>query len=157
MAGSISVKVRQKITEGLTTHFGSLTDFNGTDPEHKVEVAYGYKAEWNATEKVFFGRSRAGTPPAALKAGRNHRNETAVMDLVVLVEYVGGDAEECDERTLAIGAEVETWIADRKSNELGVPGLTSLTVQSWELVSLFNELGCMTELTYKVAYNARLT
>jgi len=158
MAGSLVVSVRSAVTDGLTTLFAALPDFNGaTDPEHRVEVTYAYTLGSAASERVYTGRSTADTPPAALRSGRNHRNEDGVFDLTILVALVGGSQEDADARALAIGAKVEEWIADRKSNELGLTGLVSLRIDSWDLVGLMNDHGCMAELEYKVRWTARLT
>lgn len=158
MAGSRVAAVRGAITDGLATYFGTLADYNGTTkPEWKVEVAYAYRFGSKAAERVFFGRATGDTPPAAMKAGRNFRDEVGRADLVVLVSRIGGDARDADNRATAIGAEVETWIADRKNNELGVTGLQNVVLDGWELVNLANDKGHMTEITYKVRWTARLT
>jgi len=158
MAGSIVTDVKQAIVTGLTTAFAALADFNGTTaPERKVAVAYGYDAATQAAERVFTGRSRADTPPAALRSGRNYRDEAGFFDLIVLVAYVGGNASQAEDRSLAIGQVVEEWIADRKSNELGVTGLQTLRIDGWDLTPLFNDRGHMAELTYRLRWTARLT
>lgn len=158
MAGSVVVAVKQAIVTGLTTHYGAAAAFNGTTaPERKVAVAYGYNMGTHDTERVFTGRSRAEQPPAAMRSGRNYRDEAGTFDLIVIVEYVGGDPEDAEERALAIGAEAETWLADRKSNELGVTGLQTLRVDGWDLVHMGNDRGHLAELTYRVRWTARLT
>ncbi len=66
---TIGPVVRKAVTDGLTTHLGGLADFNGsTAAEREVEVSYGYKFGSPATEQVYTGRSRADTPPAALRS-----------------------------------------------------------------------------------------
>jgi len=158
MAGSRVAVVRGAITDGLATFFAGLADFNGTTrPEWKVEVSYAYKFGSHAAERVFFGRATGETPPAAMRAGRNFRDETGRGDLVVLVSRIGGDGRDADTRAIAIGEQVETWIADRKNNELNVTGLQNLVIDGWELVNLANDKGHMTEITYKVRWTARLT
>lgn len=155
------VAVRKAIIDGLATAFTALPDFNGTtNPERKVSVTYAYPfggAGAKKAEKVFGGRTRIETPPAALRSGRNYRDETGLFDLVVLVSYVGGDAETADLRAYAIGQVIEEWLADRKSNELNVTGLQTLTVTGGESNNLGNDRGHMTELTYQVRWTARLT
>lgn len=159
MSGSRARLVRSAVVSGLTTHYASLADFNGTTaPERKTEVTYAYPHGGpSATERVFTARARADTPPAALRSGRNHRDESGVFDLIVLVAYVGGSAEQADDRAFDIGEVAEEWLADRKSNELGVPGLQTLVVEGWESNNLGNDRGHMTELTYRVRWTARLT
>lgn len=155
---TIGPVVRKAVIDGLTTHLGSLAAFNGTTaPERDVEVSYGYPFASTATEKVYTGRSRADTPPAALRSGRNHRNENGVFDLTVAVSYIGGDAYDADLRAAAIGGACEDWLAARKSNELGVDGLLSLVVESWDADYAGLDGGTGSLLTYKVRWTARLT
>lgn len=158
MSGSIIVAVRSAVVEGFATHLAALDDFNGTTaPEHAVEVSYGWQFGSRTAERVFTGRASATTPPAAVRAGKNHKNESAQFEVTVLVEYVGGSPEDADSRALAIGEQFEDWIGVRKSNELGVEGLLSVAVVGWELTNLGNDSGSMTELVYTVAYHARIT
>jgi len=158
MAGSASVAVRSAIITGLTTRFDNLADFNGTTkPEWEVVVSYGYNFGTSDAERVFCGRARADTPPAAMRSGRNYRDETGTFDLVVLCTAVGGNPEDAETRALAIGTVAEEWLADRKSNELAVTGLQSLVVEGWDLATLGNDNGHMTELIYRVRWTARLT
>ena len=159
MAGSIVVALKAAVVSGLTTHLASLAEFNGTtSPERNVAVAYAYDLRTHDAERVFAGRARAETPSAAMKAGRNFRLERdSSFDLIVLVGYVGGSAQDAEARALAIGAEIEGWIADRKNNELGVTGLIGVSVDGWDLVHLMNDRGHMAELTYRVTWRARLT
>lgn len=154
---TIGPTVRKAVIDGLATHLGSLAAFNGTTaPERNVEVSYGYKFGSPATEQVYTGRSRADTPPAALRSGRNHRNENGVFDLTIAVKYIGGDAYDADLRAAAIGGACEDWLAARKSNELGVTGLLSLLVESWDADYAGLDGGTGSLLTYKVRWTARL-
>ena len=138
VTASIGVAVRKAVTDGLSTHFAGLSAFNGTlASEQKTVVAFGYDFSNLHREHVYTGRSRATTPPAGMRSGRNTRNESGTFDLNVMVRAVpSGDdvdpAYQAELRAEAIGAEVEDWFADRKSNELGVTGLLSLVVESWE-------------------------
>lgn len=158
MAGSLVVAVRSAVTTGLTTLYAGLADFNGTtDASQNVEVSYGYFPTSDAGERVFTNRGRGDTPPAAMRSGRNYRNETATFELVVLVAMPGGSPEDAETRALEIGLKAEEWLADRKSNELGVTGLNTLVVESWELAGLGNDHGNIAELTYQIRYTARLT
>ncbi len=155
---TIGPTVRKAVIDGLTTHLAGLADFNGqTAPERHTEVSYGYPFGSTATEQVYTGRSRADTPPAALRSGRNHRNENGVFDLTVMVKYVGGDVYEADLRAAAIGGACEDWLAARKSNELGVDGLLSLIVESWDSDYAGLDSGTASLITYKVRWTARLT
>lgn len=155
---TIGPAVRKAVTDGLATHLASLAAFNGTTAtERDVEVSYGYPFGSPATEQVYTGRSRADTPPAALRSGRNHRNENGVFDLTIAVRYIGGDPYDADLRAAAIGGACEDWLAARKSNELGVSGLLSLVVESWDSDYAGIDGGSASLLTYKVRWTARLT
>lgn len=155
---TIGPTLRKAVIDGLTSHLGSLADFNGTTAtERYVEVSYGYPFGSTSTEQVYTGRSRADTPPAALRSGRNHRNESGVFDLTVVVRYIGGDPYDADLRAAAIGGACEDYLAARKSNELGVDGLSSLVVDSWDADYAGIDGGTASLLTYKVRWTARLT
>ena len=150
--------VRKAVADGLTTHLAGLADFNGSAAtERNVEVSYGYTFGSTATEQVYTGRSSADTPPAALRSGRNYRSENGTFDLTVAVRYIGGDPYDADLRAAAIGGACEDYLAARKSNDLGVDGLLSLVVESWDSDYAGIDGGSASLLTYKVRWTARLT
>lgn len=157
VTASIGVAVRKAVADGLAEHLGDLSDFNGNGvPEQKTVVAFGYDFSNLHREHVFTGRSRADTPPAGMRSGRNTRNETGRFDLTVQVRVVGDDAYAAEARAEAIGGEVEDWFADRKNNELGVTGLNSLVVESWESDYRGIDNGTAALRTYVVRWTARL-
>lgn len=157
MAGSLSVTVRKAVTSGLSAHLSGLPLFGSQADEHEVVVTYGYDSSSVAAEQVYAARSRADTPPASMKSGRNFRNEEGTFDLIVRVKYTGGNLEDSDTRAFEIGTVVEEWIADRKSNELGIDGLNWLVVDGWEADNGADDSGAATLLIYTVRWNARLT
>ena len=157
VTASIGVPVRKAVTDGLVTHFASLSDFNGaTAPEREVVVSFAYAFGSQHTEQVYTGRSRADTPPAALRSGRNTRNESGEFDLIVMVKYMGGDGYDAELRAEDIGGEVEDWFADRKNNELGVTGLLSLIVTGWVAEYAQVDGGSAALRQYTVRWTARL-
>lgn len=157
VTASIGVALRQAVTTGLSEHLATLSAFNGAAvAEQSTVVSFGYDFAALHREHVFTGRSRGETPPAALRSGRNKRDETGRFDLTVIVRSVGGGPEEAELRAEAIGAEVEDWIADRKSNELGVTGLLSLIVESWEADYAQLDTGTAAIRTYTVRWTSRL-
>lgn len=158
MAGSISVPVRVAVADGLAGFLGGLPEFNGTiDGTEEVEVTYAYDHTTNASQRVFTRTATAETPPASLRAGRNYKDEAGQFFLVLMAAIPGGSPKEAAERVHVIGVECEEWLGDRKSNELGVAGLQTLTVRGVEDVDLGNDHGHMVERTYRVEWTARIT
>lgn len=157
VTASIGVAVRKAVTDGLRDHLGTLSAFNGVEAaEHDVTVGFGYDFANRPREHVYTGRSRADTPPAAIRSGRNTRNETGRFDLTVMVRAVGEDGYAAEARAEQIGGELEDWLADRKSNQLGVAGLNSLVVESWAADYAQTDNGSAALRTYVVRWTARL-
>ena len=161
---SIGVAVRKAVAEGLSDHLDGHSDFNGAAaPEKKTVVAFGYDFSNLHREHVFTGRSRADTPPAGLRSGRNTRNETGHFDLTVTVRIVpsalpeaGDAAYQAEARAETIGGAIEDWFAERKNNELGVDGLNSLVVESWTADYAKTDNGMAAIRTYDIRWTARL-
>lgn len=148
MAGSVVVAVRTAVADGIRTLLN--------DP--KVSVTYGWQGGDDARrrEQVFTARPRSSHDPASLRAGRNFRDERMEFDIVVLVSGVGKNPEDTDMRALAIGRIIEEFIADNK-NSLGVAGLNWIRMSAMELNNLYGSNGSLSEITYTVLYDARLT
>ena len=127
------------------------------DAETDVRVSYAYEPARNDREKIFTDRPRASTPPAAIRSGRNAREESGEFDVIVIVAGVNESPEWCDQRAQDLGGYVEDYLADHKSNEMGVDGLSWIRADSWELTNLAADRGSLTELKITVRYNARLT
>lgn len=149
MAGSIVVSVRRAVVEGLRDAIN--------DP--KVSVSYGYQGgdDDKRREQVWTDRARSTHEPAALKPGRNFREEVLDFDVVIWVAAVGKPPEDADDRALEIGVVFEEFMADRKHNQLGVTGLQWITVTGFELTNGYGPKGSLSELRYTVRYHARLT
>lgn len=149
MAGSIVVPFRKALVAGLKVAIN----------DKKVSVTYGWQGgeDDRRREQVFTLRPRATHDVAALKAGRNFRDEEMDLDVVVLIAGVNKLPEETDTRALEIGKVVEEFIADRKNNELGVTGLQWMRVTGFELNNMYGSSGSMSEITYTVRFRARLT
>lgn len=158
VTASIGVPVRKAVTDGLAEHLGGLSDFNGaTAAERETSVSFAYLfGRQELTEQVYTGRSRADTPAAGMRSGRNTRNETGTFDLIVMVRFIGGDGYDAELRAEAIGGAIEDWFADRKSNELGVDGLSSLIVTGWVADYAQVDGGTAALRTYTVRWTARL-
>lgn len=157
MSGSRLIQVSESIIEGLADTLGGLSDFNGqTRNEWNVSVTYGYDWSVQHAECVFLGRAQAQTPPAAMRAGRNFRDETGERDLIIRTSAVGGDQLAAEDRAFAIGVVVEEWVADRK-NGPPVAGTQTLKITGWDLISAGSDSGHAAELTYRLQWTARLT
>lgn len=157
-AQTVAPKLRKAVIDGFKTHLAGLPGFNGTTSrERNVEVSYGYTFASERAEKVYLGRQLGTTPPAALRTGRNVRQEAGQFDLTVLVRISGAGAEAAEARAFAIGAEWEDWASLRKSGEgLGVTGLQTLVVASWasDYAGITGGTGVL--LTYTNRWTARL-
>ena len=152
MAGSAVVAVRKALIEGLAAVVAV--------DNPRVSVTYGWQGsdDTASREQIFTNNARASHEPAALKTGRNFRDEQMDFDIVVLVLGVGQRPEESDQRAADLALLVEEFIADRKSNELGVAGLNWITVTDYALNYLIApEGGSISEATITVRYRARLT
>lgn len=154
MAGSLVTVVRRAVTDGFGAHLAALPSFNTAEQEVLVEYAYTFGTQ--AAQRVYTGRAQADTPPAAIRSGRNVRHEDGTFEVNVSVQLPGCTPEEADLRVDAIGTELEEWLADRKSDQLGI-GLTSLYVESWIGDYFGIDGGAGAIRTYTVRWNARLT
>lgn len=154
---SIGVAVRKAVIDGLAEHFANDSDFNGAAvAEQKTVVKFGYDFSNLHREHVYLGKSRRETPPAGMRSGRNTRQETGRFDLNVMVRVVAGDAYAAQLRAAAIGAEVESWLADRKNNELDVDGLQTLVVETADDDYRKIDNGTAAFTTYSIRYTSRL-
>lgn len=147
MAGTIVVALRLAVASGLA----AVPALSGAD------VSYAWRPDSRARRQVFTHRASADTPPAALRSGRNYRDETGTFQVVVHCEIPGADAPDAEAECVALGTAVEEWFADRKSNEVGVAGLQSLLVTGWELGGGAADRAYIAQMIYTVRWTARLT
>lgn len=150
---SILPEVRVAVTDGIRS---ALVAAN----EKKVAVTYSYEGsdETRRREQIFTNRASATHDPAALKPGRNFRDEVMDFQIVVLVVSPGKKPQESEARAFELGQYVEEFVADRKSNGyLGVAGLQWIRMVSMEVTPALSDNASITELIYNVRYTARLT
>lgn len=153
MAKSIVVDVRKALIAGLRAEFDA-SDFES------VSCTYGWQGgdDTARRDQVFTDRARADHDAAALKAGRNFRNEQMEFSLVILALGVGMRPEDLDDHVMELGQIVEEYIADNKSGEtFGIEGLNWIRVSGMELKNQYASEGSLSELTYTITYDARLT
>lgn len=149
MASSVLVSVRKAVMSGIAA---ALND-------KSVACTYGYEGYKDDArrEQIYSGRASATHDPAALKDGRNFRNERMDFDISIIVMGVGTSAEQVDERAMRLQRVVEEFIADHKNNEIGVAGLQWMRVSRVEFEPRFNADGNLAIVTVTVTYQARLT
>lgn len=156
---SIGVPVRKAVMDAFAGHLAQDSAFNGVAAaERETSVSFAYQfGRQDLTEQVYTGRSRADTPPAAMRSGRNARQETGTFDVNVMVRFVGGDGYDAELRAEQIGGAFESWVADRKNGEgLDVDGLQTLVVLSWQGDYAQIDGGSAALRTYQVRWTARL-
>lgn len=147
--GSRLVAVRSAVVAGLVALQPAELD--------GVEIAFQWKKASKKRERIWTRRARYSTGPTALRASRAVRDEVGRFELVVFVEGVGKDAEWTAGRAVELAQVCEDWLADRKSNQLGVDGMQTLTVEGdGELVEAWNDGGSMAEFVLPIKYTARL-
>lgn len=159
MTGSRGVALRKAVTDGLAAALGALPEFNGDESaERKVRVGYAFDFSSSEAEQVYTGRSRGTTDPAAILSARQTRDELGQFDLNVRVAFVGAEsAYDSDLRVDRICQVVEEWIAARKSGGDLVPGVSEMTVRSWEADYAGIDGGAASLRTLRVHWRARLT
>lgn len=153
MAKSIVVDVRRALVDGLSDVFNAAA-------LDSVSCTYGWQGgdDTARRDQVFTDRARATHEPAALKAGRNFRNERMEFSLVVMCLGVGLKPEETDDHVIELGQYVEEYVADHKQGEgWGIPGLNWIVVSAMELNNRYASEGSISEITYTITYDARLT
>lgn len=145
------VALRKAIRDGLRTALATAGSDGG-----QVQTEYGWPGDdLVQTERVFVTTARGTHKPASMRAGRTFRDERGEVEVAVQVEAIGGDAEDADDRAVAIGQIVEEWFADN-TDTTGVPGVSEVLVTGWRLDNLYNDRGSFSELTYTIAWRARL-
>jgi hypothetical protein len=142
MARSVVVEVRKAIIDGIAA---ALAD-------ESVSVSYGWRGgDDERREQIYTNRPRATHEPAALKSGRSFRTESMTFDIVLLVMNPTDPPEDVDDRVMDLGQVIEEFIADRKSNELGVAGLNWIGVSAFEMQNQILPTGSMTVAQWAVA------
>jgi hypothetical protein len=150
MAASIIVEVRKAVVAGID----ALLDPNGG-----TSCTYGWTggSDDKRREQIYTNRPRATHEPASMRSGRNFRNESMDFDICLFVSDPTNPPEVVDERVMEIGQAIEEFVADHKSNELGIDGLYWIQITAFELENRLMETGAASLATWTVHYEARLT
>lgn len=151
MASSAVVAVKQATVAELR----ELPNLDG------VAVDYAWTGEdAQSRERIFFGKASFPQTPGPMRTGRVHRDESGQVDIIVRVTLIGGTAEEADTRALEIGTEVEECVADHR-NLGNTPDdgifVTATTLRGGSLAGGYTDNGAVSELTYTLQWDARLT
>lgn len=122
-------------------------------------VQVGYHEEVGATarkERVWLGRCEGYIDPAAIRAGRQTRNEDFELDIRFRVTGASPKPEENEIRMAELVAAVESAIADDARMGGVVDGLISVTAAGYELETVLNGKQPLTDATLRVRAKARL-
>lgn len=151
MGRSIVVEVRKEVIAGIKANLIAAG-------ESRVSCTYGYRggSDDKRREEIYTNRPRATHDPAAMKSGRNFRNEEMEFDIVLMVSDPTLAPEDLDTRAMTLGTFIEEFVADRK-NSLAVPGLNWIRMSGFEMENRNMQTGSLTLAQYTVRYDARLT
>lgn len=153
MAKSIIVDVRRAVVSGLR----DALDAAGFE---SVGCTYGWEGgdDTARRDQIFTDRAIATHEPASIKSGPTFRNERMEFRLVVLTLGVGQKPEETDDHAIELGQIVEEFVAaNRQGKAFGIDGLNWIIVSAMELNNRYASEGSMSEITYTLTYDARLT
>lgn len=158
MPGTALRDVKRAVMDGLAERYAALPAFNGSGDAGEVVVRRSYRfGDTQVAQHMYGGRARGATPPAAIRPGRNFRDEVGRFDVNILLRIPGLSADEAEDRMHDIGVVLEEWVGDRKSNELGVAGLQSLMVERWQQDYYGVDRAVGVIRTYTIKWTARLT
>jgi hypothetical protein len=154
--GSLITAVRSLVVAGIA----ATPEFSTPDPEtnQTPDVSFGWKANWQARERVFTTNVEFDHQPASMRATKTYRDENAGFDLTILISGISQTEEQASERALTLGAAVEDWCATHANWDGQVTGLNWLQISGrGTLTAAFGDKGVLVELTYPIVYRARLT
>lgn len=145
MSGSRIVEVRNYVVEGLA----------GLPAFRDVEVLFAY----NGTTSARFAYTREAQfdhDPAVMSSARTVRKEEGQFKLVIWCQVTGVTPQEACDQALTLGQAAEEWVADHRTPDLD--GVDWLLVQGpGSLSEVAGDQVALAELTYTIAYRARLT
>lgn len=147
---SVVVTAKRKLVELLRARSGLAG----------VQVEYAWPGEGKASrEIIYLGGASGPVQIAGLRAGRKTRDEAPELLVLVKAEIPGGDQEQADVRVYALGAELEDLLAEDPSlaGALPKPGRAVITNVELDYAYGSDGHGRVSELTYSVLINARLT
>jgi hypothetical protein len=153
MAASVIVAVRSALVAALAPIIQGVVGMED------VYVGFQYPiGNAEPREAIWTQNPQLDLRSASLRAGRNFLNESTSFDLVFKSWAPNRTAEEAAQRVIDIAEVATAWIGDHKNNELGVPGLQTLTVSGGasQTETLDND-SITGRLQVPVTYTARLT
>jgi hypothetical protein len=154
--GSLITAVRSLVVAGIA----ATPEFSTPDPEtnQTPDVSFGWKANWQAREKVWTGNAEFEHSTASLRATKTFRDEQATFELVLLISGISQTEEQVSDRMDVIGGAVEDWCATHANWDSQITGLLWVAIEGrGSQTALFNDKGVLLERIYPITYRARLT
>lgn len=152
MAGTNAVRAKKSLLAGIETLLA------GEPTTDEVKVTYAYRGHEHERELVHGGRVFGPQDyPVSSGIGEFPRDEDLTIKLYVVVDIPGGDQEEVEERAVAIGTLIETWIATTAELPGFDPGeITSVGINAIDLDSDADDDGALASLDYDVTVSTRI-
>ena len=148
--GTRLVAVRKALVDQLK----ELAEFEN------IGLTYGFPRTFDGSDDalVYTRNGRATHSPASLRAGKTARHEDGRFELVIFTMTNDDRQEDVSDKATDLGTVVETFVAERRLNEIAVDGVQTLTVDGDLILTEFwrDGGGCGCELVIPVRYTARL-
>lgn len=151
MSGTLIAPVRKALIDALKA--------DPAWPSTQYDISYQLRATArpNRDATIWTREPSFSQESAALRAGRNFRDEVGRFALVVLVAR-SKSIEDTSEAASEICDQLGAWVSDRKNNDLGVQGLETLVIDGeGTYVELWTDEGTLVEIGLPIRYTARLT
>lgn len=122
-----------------------------------VQVTHGHPGGVLENEAVWIGRAEGRHEPASIRSGRQPRDETFTLDVIVSVLMAGATIAEAETRAHALAAQVEDAIAADVTLGLSPDILWALPGDIEERPTSYETTGVLAEIRLGVEVKARLT
>ncbi len=146
MSGTLAVAIKTAIITALQAApglDGIQVEYSDTRDMAR-EVVYGGQIEM--TQRISGGRTADG---------HTTRDETGVLQLHLMVMKPGGTKQDTEARAVAIGAEVENFLA---LNTPTMPsGTLDASIEGYVITSWYDDDAANTLLTYRIGTSATIT
>ena len=149
MAGTKIGDVRQHVADSIA----ALAAFDD------VKVTAAWDVGSRARERVYTTGAKFKQEPASMRgSGRTYRDEAGSFEVILRIEGVGKTPDWTIDRAITLGTAIEEWVADHRNIAADVPGVEWLVAKGdGRLIERFSDKGTLVQLSYTLAYHARLT